>query len=98
MTFQESFDEGWDARLGGEPLTQLPVFGALNGFWIPPERAVTGERLEVKFTPQTAYRWSMALSGISFLVVLGLLVRNRIWQLVRRRFQQGRPGGLDTKG
>ena len=40
----------------------------------------TGGRFEIAFAPQSAYRWSMALSSLSFLVVLGAL----FWMRGRR--------------
>jgi hypothetical protein len=78
VIFQDSFDAGWKAHLGGEELAHAPAFGALNGFWIP--SAQDGGPLELRYTPQSIYRWGMVASGLAFLA----LAMVGTWRLIVR--------------
>ena len=85
LVLQESFNTGWDAVLDGEELEQVTAFGTLNGFWVGSRQAEKGGRFEIAFAPQNAYRLSMALSSLSFLVVLGALFWTRGRRLLTAR-------------
>ncbi len=103
LVFQEAFDEGWEARLDGQPLAHVPVFGALNGFWVPSRAggAAVAE-LRVIYTPQRAYQWGLVASGLALAGVLGVLAWPRrhgvlLW-LSQRRILRRLPGNVPPGG
>lgn len=70
LLFQESFHDGWEARAGGDMLGHVRTFGTLNGFWMQASDAP--RQLRLRFTPQGAYQRGLVISGVSFLLVLGV--------------------------
>ena len=68
-------NDGWRATLDGAPLTPLVVDGFRQGYLVPAGAAGT---LDVVFTPDTAYRWTLgAALVLVLLLVAGLLVPDR---------------------
>jgi hypothetical protein len=90
VVFKELHDEGWSASLNGERLEQMPVFGALNGYWVSAEMIDAqgnGGRgaIEIAFGPQKPYRAGMWVSTAAFVVVMLALAEPRIRRLVLSR-------------
>ena len=80
LVFQDTFHKGWNARLGDESLPQFKVFGSLNGYWVSPETASNADSLVLNFAPQGRYRRAQIISGLAFLVVVGLLLSPVAWR------------------
>ncbi|MEM3526636.1 MAG: hypothetical protein QXV37_04400 [Candidatus Jordarchaeaceae archaeon] len=69
LSFAESFDPLWEARIyrNGkliEKVKPLPLYGVINGFWIN----TTGENLQViiRYTPQDWFEIGLVISGLTF--------------------------------
>ncbi len=67
------YDEGWKARLDGQPVKTLPALGALTAIEVPPG----SHRLELSYTPSGLW----AGAAISAASLLGLLA----WIWLRKR-------------
>lgn len=66
---------GWEATVAGRPLDPLVVDGFRQGFVLP---AGTSGPLEIRFAPDTPYRWALGLGLLLTLIVpVGLLVPDR---------------------
>ncbi|MEM2613962.1 MAG: alpha-(1-_3)-arabinofuranosyltransferase family protein [Nitrososphaerota archaeon] len=69
LSFSESYDSSWEARIykNGklvEKVSPIPLYGIINGFPIN----ATGENLEVviRYTPQDWFETGLAVSGLAF--------------------------------
>ena len=82
VVFKDMLDDGWRAELDGMELQPVPVFGALNGFWVSQDDfemagvqgSQTSRHLNVRFLPQGAYRLGMVISLITFAIVVLVLL------------------------
>ncbi len=70
LLFQEAFHVDWEGRAGGGELAHVRTFGTLNGFWVQASDAP--RQLRLRFTPQGAYQRGLIVSGVSFLLLLGV--------------------------
>ncbi|MBO3754117.1 MAG: hypothetical protein FGF53_04475 [Candidatus Brockarchaeota archaeon] len=69
LSFSESYDPSWEARVykNGrlmERVNPIPLYGIINGFPIN----ATGENLEIviRYTPQDWFEIGLAVSGLAF--------------------------------
>ncbi|MCX7759273.1 MAG: hypothetical protein N2169_06685, partial [bacterium] len=77
LSFAESYDPGWEARVykNGkkvETVKSIPLYGVINGFWIN----TTGEDLEIviRYKPQDYFEFGFAISGITFTSCIAYLI------------------------
>ncbi|MEM5799590.1 MAG: hypothetical protein QXZ43_02910, partial [Candidatus Aenigmatarchaeota archaeon] len=77
LSFAESYDPGWEARVYKdgkkvETVKSIPLYGVINGFWIN----TTGENLEIviRYKPQDYFELGLAISGITFFSCIGYLI------------------------
>ncbi|MBC2934431.1 alpha-(1-_3)-arabinofuranosyltransferase [Nocardioides sp. zg-1228] len=64
---------GWTADAGSQPLESATYDGWRQGWRLD---AGAGERVDAKFTPDTAYRAALLVGGVALLLLLLLLLRS----------------------
>ena len=89
LVFQDTYHKGWKARLGDESLPQFKVFSSMNGYWVTSETAINADSLVLNFAPQSRYRRAQIISGLAFLVVVGILLSPVAWRRWLRKTKTG---------
>ncbi len=88
LTFAESYDPLWEARVYKdgklvERVKSIPVYGVINGFWINETGNLT---IILRYTPQDWFELGLKISGITFLVLLiYLIVPERYWRKLKEK-------------
>jgi arabinofuranan 3-O-arabinosyltransferase len=68
----QNANPGWEASLGGQALRPVTLDGYRQGFVVPAGLAGV---VDVRFGPDTAYRWALLIGGLLVLVVVAMAVR-----------------------
>lgn len=72
---RENTNAGWEATLDGEVLPPVVVDGWKQGWRLPDSTA--GGVVEVRYTPDTTYRWGLLAGLLAVLLLLLVLVLSR---------------------
>jgi hypothetical protein len=84
LAFAEAYDERWTAEVEEISSTDtkkiykpLPLYGAINGFWIDTEGLREGGEyvIHIKYAPQELFYMGAWISGLSYAGVIVYLVR-----------------------
>ena len=70
LSFAESYDPLWVAKVNGREYGSLPFYSAVNGFWIDDQGAL---EITIEYKPQRWFYYGAGISGASFFVLLAYL-------------------------
>lgn len=69
ISFAESFDPLWEAKINGEASNSFPLYSTINGFWINQ----AGElKITIEYKPQKWFYYGLVASIIGIIVIFGL--------------------------
>ena len=68
LSFAQSYDPLWEARVNGHKITPTPLYSVINGFWIQETGLI---EVTIEYTPQ---RWFYIGSTISITTLTASLI------------------------
>jgi uncharacterized membrane protein YfhO len=71
LSFVESYDPNWVASVAGKEYKSMPLYGAINGFWIQ----MTGDlEITISYKPQDYFEIGYIISILSILMCISYII------------------------